>query len=67
MVGLLDEQDIRFEVKTYNTSGDIDKTTPISEMEGGDFFTDSIEKALDRKSTRLNSSHLPLCRMPSSA
>ena len=26
-----------------------------------------IEEALDRKSTRLNSSHIPLSRMPSSA
>ena len=26
-----------------------------------------IEKAKDRKSTRLNSSHIPLSRMPSSA
>ena len=46
MVGLLDEHDIRYEVKTYNTSGDIDKTTPISEMEGTDFFTKEIDKML---------------------
>ncbi|MCM8784939.1 MAG: hydroxymethylbilane synthase [Candidatus Omnitrophica bacterium] len=38
--------DIRFEILTYNTSGDIDKNTPISEVEGTDFFTDMIEKAL---------------------
>ena len=30
------------------------------------YFTSS-PKALDRKSTRLNSSHIPLSRMPSSA
>lgn len=35
-----------FEVKTYNTSGDIDKATPISKIEGTDFFTDTVEKAL---------------------
>ena len=28
---------------------------------------DSVMKNLDRKSTRLNSSHIPLSRMPSSA
>ena len=28
---------------------------------------DDIRTALDRKSTRLNSSHIPLSRMPSSA
>ena len=27
----------------------------------------SVEQRLDRKSTRLNSSHIPLSRMPSSA
>lgn len=46
MVKLLDGQDIRFEVKTYNTSGDMDRKTPISEIEGGDFFTNTIEKGL---------------------
>ena len=33
-------------------------------------FTDLVEKqgsTVDRKSTRLNSSHIPLSRMPSSA
>ena len=30
-------------------------------------FGDSKPKLLDRKSTRLNSSHIPLSRMPSSA
>ena len=29
--------------------------------------THVIEKEIDRKSTRLNSSHIPLSRMPSSA
>ena len=29
--------------------------------------TDRLEKFPDRKSTRLNSSHIPLSRMPSSA
>ncbi|MCM8810597.1 MAG: hydroxymethylbilane synthase [Candidatus Omnitrophica bacterium] len=35
-----------FEIKKYDTSGDRDKITPISEIEGTDFFTDTIEKAL---------------------
>ena len=30
-------------------------------------FKSEIEKDIDRKSTRLNSSHIPLSRMPSSA
>ncbi|MFH1958000.1 MAG: hydroxymethylbilane synthase [bacterium] len=43
---MLNDCEIRFEVKTYNTSGDMDKTTPISEIDGSDFFTDFLEKAL---------------------
>jgi hydroxymethylbilane synthase len=35
-----------FEIKTYCTRGDVDKVTPLSEVEGSDFFTDTIEKAL---------------------
>ena len=31
------------------------------------FFSEEKEKKIDRKSTRLNSSHIPLSRMPSSA
>src|ERR1051326_2716942 len=33
----------------------------------GNSGTEAIEAAIDRKSTRLNSSHIPLSRMPSSA
>ena len=33
----------------------------------GEWFCDDIRKAEDRKSTRLNSSHRSLSRMPSSA
>ncbi len=33
-------------IKTFDTKGDKDKTTPISQIEGSDFFTDTIEKAL---------------------
>ncbi|MFH2070467.1 MAG: hydroxymethylbilane synthase [Elusimicrobiota bacterium] len=36
----------KFEIKTYNTMGDRDKTTPVSSVEGTDFFTDTIETAL---------------------
>lgn len=35
-----------FEIKTFNTSGDRDKKIPISEIEGSDFFTDAIDRAL---------------------
>ncbi|MEM5947428.1 hydroxymethylbilane synthase [Spirochaetia bacterium 38H-sp] len=37
---------IIFEIVTYKTSGDIDKTTPLADMENSDFFTDSLDKAL---------------------
>ncbi|MBI5573333.1 MAG: hydroxymethylbilane synthase [Elusimicrobia bacterium] len=35
-----------FEIKTFNTSGDREKKIPISEIEGSDFFTDAIDRAL---------------------
>lgn len=35
-----------YQIITFETTGDIDKKTPISEVEGTDFFTDSIERAL---------------------
>ncbi len=34
------------EVITLDTTGDLDKETPIDQVEGTDFFTDRIEKAL---------------------
>ncbi len=37
---------VKFEIKTYDTTGDKDKITPISDVEGTDFFTDRIDKAL---------------------
>ena len=40
--------------------------TPTQAKRVGSFYTDT-EFDLDRKSTRLNSSHIPLSRMPSSA
>ena len=41
----------------------IDSITPVKE-----YLSENINKEiLDRKSTRLNSSHIPLSRMPSSA
>ena len=36
-------------------------------VEGKTFLTKVLNKALDRKSTRLNSSHTDISRMPSSA
>lgn len=38
----------KFEIKRITTTGDLDKTTPISEVEGSDFFTRQIEDALLR-------------------
>lgn len=38
--------DERFEVVYFDTSGDMDKVTSISMMEGSDFFTDALDKAL---------------------
>lgn len=35
-----------FFIKKYNTKGDKDKETPISEIEGSDFFTDAIDIAV---------------------
>lgn len=43
---LLGDSDTNFEIKPYNTTGDTDRITPISEIDGTDFFTDTIEKAL---------------------
>ena len=40
---------------------------PFSEILQSDFFKEVPLELLDRKSTRLNSSHLKLSRMPSSA
>ena len=41
--------DLKFEVIGMDTYGDKDKTTPISDIEGTDFFTREIEKALIEK------------------
>lgn len=38
--------EVRFEIVYFDTSGDIDKSTPIRNVEGSDFFTDTINKAL---------------------
>ncbi len=38
--------DFRVEVVGIDTCGDVDKSTSISQMEGTDFFTDEIDKAL---------------------
>ena len=39
----------------------------MKKREGGDVASQKVQKEEDRKSTRLNSSHIPLSRMPSSA
>lgn len=38
--------DEKFEIVFFDTTGDIDKTKPISNIEGSDFFTDKIDKVL---------------------
>ncbi|OGS43437.1 MAG: hydroxymethylbilane synthase [Elusimicrobia bacterium RIFOXYD2_FULL_34_15] len=43
---LLGFQRERFTIKKYYTDGDIDKKTPISEIEGGNFFTNTVDKAV---------------------
>lgn len=47
-MGLLRERypQAQFSIVTINTSGDKDKLTPISEVEGSDFFTREIDEAL---------------------
>jgi len=40
---------LQTKVITINTIGDRDKKTPISEMEGTDFFTRDIDEALIHK------------------
>jgi len=40
---------VELEVVSMDTAGDIDKKTPISEMEGTDFFTREIDRALLNK------------------
>lgn len=37
---------LRFEVTGFKTPGDRDKTTPLSDVEGGDFFTRDLDEAL---------------------
>lgn len=37
---------LRFEVVGFTTPGDRDKTTPLSDVEGGDFFTRDLDEAL---------------------
>lgn len=44
VVGWLGTRDL--ELKVFETTGDLDKQTPINEVESTDFFTDKIEKAL---------------------
>jgi len=39
---------VAFEVKTYRTLGDRDRVTPLSDVEGTDFFTREIDEALLR-------------------
>ena len=38
--------EIKFDIITVDTYGDLDKATPISDIEGSDFFTREIDEAL---------------------
>ncbi|MDP2941834.1 MAG: hydroxymethylbilane synthase [Candidatus Omnitrophota bacterium] len=40
---------VEFKLVTYETAGDKDKITPISEIEGSDFFTGELDQALLRE------------------
>ena len=50
----------------YNLAGDTLLSSAVDQT-GQQFFKQAQQKYQDRKSTRLNSSHIPLSRMPSSA
>jgi len=43
---------VELKVVSMDTAGDIDKKTPISEMEGTDFFTREIDRALSNEPDR---------------
>ena len=60
-------------IKNKNTVDDVLRSMPVfptlseSLKYAALAFTKDLSKLRDRKSTRLNSSHIPLSRMPSSA
>ena len=58
-------QDVQANEKTILVLGD--SLTAGYGLPPGQAFPDQLGKALDRKSTRLNSSHIQKSRMPSSA
>mgnify|MGYP003346595484 CR=1 FL=1 len=66
-----DSNSISAYIRVVNPDGSVTVTTavgvPISQQNPGIFSQDGVEPRVDRKSTRLNSSHIPLSRMPSSA
>ena len=45
----------------------LNEVRPGLQMDGGDVQLKSVKSGVDRKSTRLNSSHTDISRMPSSA
>ena len=62
------------DIALFSAGGSVSKTLAPKFAEQGIFVIDNSsafrmekEVPLDRKSTRLNSSHIPLSRMPSSA
>ena len=62
---------LQFEFVTRESSFDLACRFGVARREGGEDADELLEQAIlalkDRKSTRLNSSHLKLSRMPSSA
>ena len=73
--GGTDGETCEFLTTVTTASGQVlERTFSLAIIAGADSFqpttttkSDLVEQALDRKSTRLNSSHIPLSRMPSSA
>ena len=63
-------EEFQYHTKEYVATLRLGATTPSYDLEheiDATYPTEHITRELDRKSTRLNSSHMPKSRMPSSA
>ena len=58
---------LRDEIENQTFPGPVDTDQPAVPVAGEIEVTDSVTVEVDRKSTRLNSSHTDISRMPSSA
>ena len=63
----LQEENVLEYTNRFKKGGNVQEYTEAKLREFGAIPDDRILDKLDRKSTRLNSSHIPLSRMPSSA